>query len=1055
MLIFISFWQLLHRWGLLLLVGVLALNVLADVHAQPTTFPVEMLSDAELHAIQFVDPDHGWAVGDRGAIWQTQDGGRTWRQQISPVACRLDEICFVNEQQGWAVGGWTHPYTQRTIGVVLRTENGGRQWTAVPGLTVPALRAVHFVDARRGWAAGDGSALYPTGIYWTENAGREWTPLPKCPADSWTAAAFTSDGKFAIAGASGKTAHGSLVGAEYSRAESETQPNQTAPFLGITLDSRGSGWLVGPHGTIRRTTDGGRSWRNPQGSLPAFTKQFDFNSVAMRGSHAWIVGSPGTLVFHTADDGASWEAFPTDRATPLTDIAFLDEQRGWAVGSLGSILATRDGGQTWLLQRSGGSRAALVGMFSEIRRVPWEWFASAAGNDGYLSTIEILTSGSSPGSGELFRNRSQVHEALVTVGGCSADQNWNLPTPPEPIASTTAVQEFWQQTAGPQAAAHLEERIVQRLRQWRPEVVLTEDVSPRGEYPLGHLTNQIVLAAVQKAADPTAYPEQISLLGLEPWAAKKVVAPRPGEARGTFTLSPAQLAPRLGKSIGEAAEAGRSLVSSQMQIDPSSVAAAVLVDALPQGLGRQDLFSGMSLRPESDARRRLSETVGGSIESLTRLSQKRHNIQQLIAHTQGNSAQAATWLGQVSSLTSGMSDRSAGEVLFQLGMRYQEAGKWELAAEAFATLVQTHPQHPLTEPAALWLLRYFASAEVAWREERTTKFDVQVAAYDAPEEPLEDLEDEAAQDETGDQKSGPKKKAPPRATTAQLTSASEHATAPQYLEHLHARVTKAAGVAQLLERSRPAFHAEPSVRFPLAATLRHSGSGSLGQRLIDPFAQEDSQVWSRIAAHENWLAAPKENPPGTALQANLAKKPPHLDGRMDDSVWQSSKAVILQAVGNEKEPLPTLVVFAYDQEYLYLAASCRRAADKDYAPLSAPRTHDADLTANDRIEIALDVDRDYAIAWNLAIDHHGRPAESLAGDKTWNPEWFIATSGDDSYWTLEAAIPLQELVAASPKPKDAWAVTVRRVIPRSGTQTLTGKEGTEFSRTGELLIFGE
>jgi photosystem II stability/assembly factor-like uncharacterized protein len=80
-----------------------------------------MLEDAELTDVAFVNADHGWAVGDRGAIWHTLDGGRTWRPQISPVQCRLEALHFLNAEQGWAVGGFTQPYTHRTSGVVLRT----------------------------------------------------------------------------------------------------------------------------------------------------------------------------------------------------------------------------------------------------------------------------------------------------------------------------------------------------------------------------------------------------------------------------------------------------------------------------------------------------------------------------------------------------------------------------------------------------------------------------------------------------------------------------------------------------------------------------------------------------------------------------------------------------------------------------------------------------------------------------------------------------------------------------------------------------------------------
>ena len=41
----------------------------------PRPSRVNSLSDAALQDVCFVDRLHGWAVGDRGVIWQTQDGG--------------------------------------------------------------------------------------------------------------------------------------------------------------------------------------------------------------------------------------------------------------------------------------------------------------------------------------------------------------------------------------------------------------------------------------------------------------------------------------------------------------------------------------------------------------------------------------------------------------------------------------------------------------------------------------------------------------------------------------------------------------------------------------------------------------------------------------------------------------------------------------------------------------------------------------------------------------------------------------------------------------------
>ena len=52
------------------------------VRAADLRFP----EDAPLHAVQFVDGNEGWAVGDEGVVWHTIDGGKTWERQ--PTAAR-------------------------------------------------------------------------------------------------------------------------------------------------------------------------------------------------------------------------------------------------------------------------------------------------------------------------------------------------------------------------------------------------------------------------------------------------------------------------------------------------------------------------------------------------------------------------------------------------------------------------------------------------------------------------------------------------------------------------------------------------------------------------------------------------------------------------------------------------------------------------------------------------------------------------------------------------------------------------------------------------------
>lgn len=75
-----------------------------------------------LEGLFALDPMTAWAVGTRGVILSTADGGVTWRQQTSGVEAWLSAVHFSDRQHGWAVGG---------LNTILKTTDGGEAWTKV------------------------------------------------------------------------------------------------------------------------------------------------------------------------------------------------------------------------------------------------------------------------------------------------------------------------------------------------------------------------------------------------------------------------------------------------------------------------------------------------------------------------------------------------------------------------------------------------------------------------------------------------------------------------------------------------------------------------------------------------------------------------------------------------------------------------------------------------------------------------------------------------------------------------------------------------------------
>jgi photosystem II stability/assembly factor-like uncharacterized protein len=982
--------------------------------AQPLVSPGPMLADAELTSVCFVDADHGWAVGDRGVILATSDGGRNWQLQRSPTACRLECVQFLDTLNGWAAGGFTRPYTHHTSGVVLRTRDGGRTWQAAADRTLPTIRLVKFSDVRRGWAIGDASPLYSSGVFRTEDGGREWTQVPKGSSQGWTAADFRDDQGGALAGRGGRTA---VTNSSQVR-QSRTPTLGAAALRRMVLAGNAGGWLVGDEGQVFTTSDSGFTWKQSPGALPGGAQHIDYYAAAVYGPHCWIAGNPGSCVLHSADGGHTWEMLRTEQRLPIRALTFLDENRGWAVGSLGTILATRDGGRTWRVQRSGGTRTPLLGIFADSGRVPLEVFAQQSASEGYLAALEIFgRAADTEIDSRPLSLPDRTHEGFVAAGGSHAS-TWRMPLPPPELTlSPQAVMDYWNSACDGKATALLEEHLVRRIRTWRPEVVVTENVTSRGEAPLAHVTSQIVLTAVAKAADPAAFPEQSSQQGLEPWKVKKVFGVHSASRQGTVNMVPSQWSPRLARSLADVADSGRSLIVSQPQAAPTTLGLSLLVDHLPQNTGRRDVFSGIMLLAGGEGRRQNIEPPSGDLELLARAAQKRHNVAQLLTRVGQDPSQGAAMLAQIDELTAGIGDRGTGEILLALAQRYEQAGKPLAAAETLERLVSRYPQHPLCDTAALWLVRHYSSGEMAWRIRKESQTVVQTAATTEAtgSEPL-----------VGAQAAGIEPNMKQEAREAKPDMG------------LSERAGHALAAGKLIERTSPVLFADPRFRFPLVSAYEAQGQGKLADQFFASLAASASDdPWGGCAVAEQCLRQKQGVPPKTVISCVTAAARPKLDGRLDDELWKTAHTVSLTSARPDDAQWPADVAIAYDEEFLYIAVSACKAAGGDYTSNGSPRTHDADLTSRDRVEFHLDIDRDYASYWTLAIDCRGFTTDCVLGDATWNPTWFVAHGGDAQLWTAEIAIPISQLTPQAPKARDTWAIGIQRIVPNVGFQSAT------------------
>lgn len=146
--------------------------------------------------VYFLDPDHGWLVGNFygraqsniGGLFVTSDGGKTWRRvpmtlETKYVSGRftpgtINSVRFTDEATGTVTGEMKDGENRYFF--ALHTRNGGKTWEQ-HRTTVRSNLSTQFLDPVNGWMAAfaprEGSAeavVYDSTLMHTDNGGMSW-----------------------------------------------------------------------------------------------------------------------------------------------------------------------------------------------------------------------------------------------------------------------------------------------------------------------------------------------------------------------------------------------------------------------------------------------------------------------------------------------------------------------------------------------------------------------------------------------------------------------------------------------------------------------------------------------------------------------------------------------------------------------------------------------------------------------------------------------------------------------------------------------------------------
>jgi len=297
------------------------------------------------------------AVGQRGHVVVSDDGGATWKQAPVPVSSDLTSVYFVDAKQGWVTG---HD------GVILHTTDSGATWSVqldgrkANDLVVAAMERkvaaepasdeartllaeakryqaqgadkpfldVWFADAKHGYAVGAFNLIFRT-----DDGGATWEPWfdrTDNPKFFNLYAIRPVAGDLYIAG------EGGLV--LKLEASARRFKALTVPYNGSFFGVAGAGNAVlafGLRGSVFRSADAGATWEKVDVGLPASVV-----SAARTKEGATLLADAGGRVVRSSDGGRTFAPLAVTPSMPLAGIAdagdgklALAGPRGVAIGA--------------------------------------------------------------------------------------------------------------------------------------------------------------------------------------------------------------------------------------------------------------------------------------------------------------------------------------------------------------------------------------------------------------------------------------------------------------------------------------------------------------------------------------------------------------------------------------------------------------------------------------------------------------------------------------------------------------------------------------------------
>lgn len=330
------------RWAIglkrLMLIAIAILTVgctkffLPSLGANPWQ-TIALETDSTFSDVAFTkDANHGWLVGSRSTLFETNDAGKTWEQKVLELGDQRYTFTSVsfNDNEGWVSG---------LPSVLLHTTDGGKSWANVP-LSAQLPGGPLMVTA-----LGQGTVEMATdvgAIYRTEDSGRNWTALVQAAVGVVRNMTRSADGRYVAVSSRGNF-YSTWEPGQASWQPHNRENSKRLQNMGFTSD--GNLWLIARGGQMQFSQPDNapdaikyETWGEPL--RPEIGSSWGFLDVGYRNDdELWVSGGSGTLLM-SPDGGETWlkDDEAGDVPSNLYRIKFFGKNQGFVLGQRGYLL---------------------------------------------------------------------------------------------------------------------------------------------------------------------------------------------------------------------------------------------------------------------------------------------------------------------------------------------------------------------------------------------------------------------------------------------------------------------------------------------------------------------------------------------------------------------------------------------------------------------------------------------------------------------------------------------------------------------------------------------